>query len=123
MKPIKLQNGLWAVSVPMNVENVKISQFHTRNLFFEEKGFLGINSVELYCAKWKILGTVDKNTISFDVDELIHVAKSGLCKDYTCNYIVSGQEFKLTSAEESFRSLLSSKGLTDYEKIIILKEI
>lgn len=99
MNPIKLQNGLWAVSVPADANET----------------FIPLNS--------EILGTVDKDIISFDVHELIHVAKSGLCKDYTCNYIVSGQEFKLTSAEDSFRSLLSSHGITDYEKLIIIKEI
>ena len=141
MKPIKLQNGLWAVSVPENSYQPELNIEHEDEWYVlefyhdnddEESGFYGEcvqYDVHLNPGDYEILGTVDKDTISFDVTPFIEsedLMINGklqsklfydyqMCTDDVCEWFCK--------PELSFRSLLSSHGITDYEKLIILKEI
>lgn len=108
MKAINLlPTDLLAVVVPLEAENIVIPNQLTTNIFYEVKGYLGIDIIKVPLGMYKILGTCTKDHIDFDVEPYQHWRDTN------------------NTPEQSFRSLLTANGI-DLEltpKVLILKKL
>lgn len=116
----KLTDNLYAVEVPEDATNFTIGFYkpywhiqynltpvenytHTGGFAFFYKDFGGKNK---YPDKLEFIGTVTKDSIDFDCEPF--------SKPYRKLYLWGNNN-------DVFRSLLTSKGLTDYNKLVIIK--
>ena len=118
----KLTDNLYAVEVPEDAINFSIRPYFERpNLFFKIKISWVVERKSLLYGNWSIIGTVTKDSIDFDCREFIE----GYGIDRWRNYKFESQyeEVLKSNPDDSFRSLLTSKGLTDYSKLVIIKKV
>jgi len=100
----QLTDNLYALEIPSKA----------RNFGFSQGGYFGWGSngkttvTTLHIDINSIIGTVTKDNIYFDCGELINPDKINLSKRVL---------------ESAFRSLLTSKGLTEYYKLVIIKKV
>jgi hypothetical protein len=126
----KLTDNLYAVEVPDDAINFSIRPYFERpNLFFKIKISWVVERKSLLYGNWSIIGTVTKDSIDFDCEPLVQKGGLRTYKDYT--YVEKEMDdvglfnallmMKFKTPQESFRSLLTSAGLTDYNKLVIIK--
>jgi len=127
---IQLTDTIFAVEVPTNVTDFKTSRNQLWG-YSELGGFMkskikhiyGLSGV--YSDRFKILGTVTPTEIDFDVEPYVEcnrIFETRFFADYTkdeSNWFDEPTE----SAESSFMTLLTSKGITTYEKLVIVELI
>ena len=114
MKAIDLKpTDLLAVVVPL--ESTEHEIMRIRNAIGYKCDSENCDWIALPKGKWQILGTCTADHIDFDVE-----ANEYLTEYFKENYFPYG--FTKCN-EDCFRSLLSSNGLTDYEKLLIIKPL
>lgn len=94
----KLTDNLYAVEVPEDAINFYVSE---NGLSAWNNGLIMYSSI--LSGNWSIIGTVTKDSIDFDYQ-----------------YHILGT-YNFRNPDGTFRSLLTSKGLTDYHKLVIIK--
>jgi len=127
---IQLTDTIFAVEVPSEYNHFKISG--TNYLCGLETTFsnnwqaipprLGETGLEPF----KILGTATPTEIDFDLSLYDSELFDDFCddngNDFQLNYVTNNYEYDL-GREGSFRSLLTSKGITTYEKLVIVERV
>lgn len=100
-----LGNGLFAISIPKESEKLLLDSYGT--IFYRiGKKLKVINTRK---ENHQILGTVTASDISFDVEPYVQKRTLGYWLDY--NKPNTRHDYMCDTPKDSFRSLLSSKGL------------
>ena len=114
----QLTDNLYAVETDKDVIGFK---FNSKGdaIYPMLHGSATLHPIQLPSGNWQIIGTVTKDSIDFDCRKFIE----GYGIDRWRNYKFESQyeEVLKSTPEYSFRSLLTSKGLTDYNKLVIIK--
>lgn len=98
-----LGNGLFAVGVPEDAEKIELTNY---GLLWEiGADWDSLHFMQDVNSNFKILGTVTKDNIDFDVDTYVE-CENGRFKNYQTK-----DAFIVLTSELSFRSLLASKEL------------
>jgi hypothetical protein len=127
---IQLTDKLFAVPVPENTIDV---EFNKRGVYFKSsiEQDNTLKRLTMFGFDATLLGTVSKDTIDFDVEP--YVEKDEVAYEQQL-YIIYGKHYctkngqhtrvlSTSDANESFRSLLTSKGCNPDEKHLIIEKI
>ena len=121
---IQLTDTIFTVKTPIDAERIRIETHENNEVVVY--GFPNPGSWEVFSklpvGRFKILGTVTQTEIDFDVKPILAhmiVTAGGLGKCYQIN--VDGFIDYTYSDRRALRSLLTSKGITTYEKLVIVE--
>jgi hypothetical protein len=119
----QLIDNIYAVEVPIEAKNITIDDgdlIYEYLGFYELQNVYNIESIHLINLDDTLLGTVTPDAIDFDCEPYIDMGAVLGFKNYNCKLFENtGSSYR--SPIDSFRSLLTSKGLTDYSKLVIIK--
>lgn len=117
--PTQITDKILALSVPIDAIDFRLKQNKYKNVFicFKDEMIMVSTSVN-----FKILGTVDLESISFDCSGYVKSFNSDLGKVYDS---YTNKDKFWTCPKLSFRSLLKSKGIetTSESKILIIEKV
>ena len=115
--------NIYAVEVPKDAQKIMIEDYETHQYFSYEHECLDLtlkSSESLPEGKYEILGTITPTEIDFDVEPYLDG-----------HYNFGKKYFKVYESEEtfcpykntSFRSALTAAGITQFDKLVILRKI
>lgn len=118
----QLTNELYAVGVPLEAKDFSITEYN----WIMTIGYTsneGFKSIKIPEALYQILGTCTENDIDFDVEPYVHCISRPLLiyRDYKHNSPYLNDQCE--GYNNSFRSLIASKGIKEFEKLVILKKV
>ncbi len=113
-----LPTNLYAVEIPEEANEFKFHNYNVSGLFVEQTDSKELNAWKCQLEKlnkYQILGTVTKDSISFDTEDLVEKHPNIGYRDYNISIFKHAENWTknwiMYSANESFYSLLANYGI------------